>query len=220
MKKAKRVQAVSIIGGADGPTSVFLVGRKSGAKPSLKQRVEQYLYKRKKARVKRSITPSSHTLEETCQYMIKRYAAREVPKKNRKYQQEYHSLRESMILREKPELLGEAGKLQKPKAMDEASLREFWAQMEKRSELIKALPDDMFPMDIWLYQIHLRERGELFVTIEKTRGILACSYSGSKKAMKALKLIVRDISLYYGVTEKDIREKTERYQSLVTTLSS
>lgn len=40
MKKAKRVQAVSIIGGADGPTSVFLVGRKSGAKPSLKQRVE------------------------------------------------------------------------------------------------------------------------------------------------------------------------------------
>lgn len=220
MKKTKRAQAVSIIGGADGPTSIFLAGRKSGAKLGLKQRVKQYLYKRKRARVKRSITATSHTVEETCRYIIQKYAAREVPQKARRYQEEYHSLRESMILREKPELLGELGEIQQPKTMDETSLRELWAQIEKRSELVRELPDDIFPIDVQLYQIRLRERGELFVTIEKTRGLLACSYSGSKKAMKTLKLIARDIYLYYGVTEKDIGQKTERYQSLVAALSS
>lgn len=220
MKRIKKAQAVSVIGGADGPTSVFLVGRKSGVKPGLKQRVEQYLYRRKRARVKRSITAASHTLEETCQYMTQRYHAREVSEKARRYQEEYHSLRESMILREKPELLGEAGKLQRPKAMDEASLREFWAQIEKRGELVRSLPEDIFPLDFHIYQIRLSGKGELFVTIEKTSGLLACSYSGSKREMKVLKSIARNIYRYYGVTSQDIRQETERYQSFVAALSS
>ena len=38
--------------------------------------------------------------------------------------------------------------------------------------------------------------------------------------MKKFKKIARDLYSYYGVTEKDIRNKTKRYSSLVTNLSS
>lgn len=46
------------------------------------------------------------------------------------------------------------------------------------------------------------------------------SYSGNKAVMKKFKKIVRDLYGYYGVTEEDIINKTERYSSLVTSLSS
>ena len=38
--------------------------------------------------------------------------------------------------------------------------------------------------------------------------------------MKKFKKIARDLYSYYGVTEEDIINKTERYSSLVTSLSS
>ena len=46
------------------------------------------------------------------------------------------------------------------------------------------------------------------------------SYSGNKAVMKKFKKISRDLYSYYGVTEKDIKNKTKRYSSLVTNLSS
>ena len=56
--------------------------------------------------------------------------------------------------------------------------------------------------------------------MERTWGIISCSYSGKKKEMKRLKAINKDVYLYYGVTEEDIRNKTERYQELVTVLAT
>lgn len=50
--------------------------------------------------------------------------------------------------------------------------------------------------------------------------IFGVSYGGSKKAMKQLKKISQDLYIYYGVTEEDIRSKSERYSSLLATLSS
>jgi len=46
------------------------------------------------------------------------------------------------------------------------------------------------------------------------------SYSGNKAVMKKFKKISRDLYSYYGVTEEDIKNKTKRYSSLVTNLSS
>lgn len=43
----KRVSATTIIGGSDGPTSIFLVGNKGG-KLSLRQKFERACYKIKK----------------------------------------------------------------------------------------------------------------------------------------------------------------------------
>ena len=46
------------------------------------------------------------------------------------------------------------------------------------------------------------------------------SYSGNKKVMKQFEKISKDLYIYYGVSEDDIKKKTERYLSLVTALSS
>ena len=46
------------------------------------------------------------------------------------------------------------------------------------------------------------------------------SYSGNKAVMKKFKKIAKDLRSYYGVTEDDIKNKTQRYSSLITELSS
>ena len=56
--------------------------------------------------------------------------------------------------------------------------------------------------------------------IDYTWNIFGMSYSGNKAVMKKFKKIARDLYGYYGVTEEDIVNKTERYSSLVTSLSS
>lgn len=41
-----------------------------------------------------------------------------------------------------------------------------------------------------------------------------------QKVMKQFEKISKDLYIYYGVSEDDIKKKTERYLSLVTALSS
>lgn len=50
--------------------------------------------------------------------------------------------------------------------------------------------------------------------------MFAISYSGGKpKVMKRFQKIAKELYVYYGVTEDDIKDKTERYSSLVSWLS-
>lgn len=74
--KEKSSEAVSIIGGADGPTSVFMAG-KSGKKP-LKARVKSFFYKCRRKRVEKRIVPSAHTLQEVVDYAKEKYQAVEM----------------------------------------------------------------------------------------------------------------------------------------------
>ena len=60
----------------------------------------------------------------------------------------------------------------------------------------------------------------LEMEIDYTWNIFRMSYSGNKAVMKKFKKISRYLYSYYGVTEKDIKNKTKRYSSLVTNLSS
>ena len=50
--------------------------------------------------------------------------------------------------------------------------------------------------------------------------IFGMSYSGNKKVMKQFEKISKDLYIFYGVSEDDIKNKTKRYLSLVTKLSS
>ena len=60
----------------------------------------------------------------------------------------------------------------------------------------------------------------LEMEIDYTWNIFGMSYSGNNAVMKKFKKISRDLYSYYGVTEEDIKNKTKRYSSLVTNLSS
>ena len=58
------------------------------------------------------------------------------------------------------------------------------------------------------------------IEVDYTWNIFGISYSGNKSVIKMFKKIARDLYCYYGVGEEDIKNRTKRYSSLVTELSS
>ena len=58
------------------------------------------------------------------------------------------------------------------------------------------------------------------IEVDYTWNIFGISYSGNKSVIKRFKRIARDLYCYYGVSEEDIKNRTKRYSSLVTELSS
>ncbi len=215
--KEKSASAVSIIGGADGPTSVFLAGR-TGKRP-LKVRIKKYFYKCKRKQISKRIVPGAHSLEEVISYAKNKYSAVEIDTTQHNYIEQRKSLKESLIITHKPELLGNMKDIPKPTDYTEESVREFFNQLQTRSEMISKIPDEKMLMDFHVYQITLND-GRMEIEIDYKWDIFGISYSGSKKVMKELKKIACDLYLYYGVTEEDIENNTKRYSALLTTLSS
>lgn len=215
----KNACSVSIIGGADGPTSVFIAGKTGKTrKIPLKERIRRGIYQRKRRKIEKTITANPHTLEEVIQYLQDNYSAVEVSKGSHTYLEQRKCLKESLIMQHKPELLGELAELKRPTDYDEKSLREFFEQVKLRSKKAESIPDEFLPMDFHVYKVQVSGVGEMEFGIDTIWNIFGSSYSGSKKGMKQLHRISKDVHLYYGVTEEDIRNKSERYLVLVTTL--
>ena len=181
--------AVAIIGGADGPTSVFVAGRKKGI--PLKHRVKNRIYKWKGKRAAKQIIAGERTLAETVAYAVDKYDAVEADITQRKYASQKKCLKGSLICRYKPELLG---------------------------KLPEIISEEQMPMDFHIYEIGIGD-GRLEMEIDYHWNIFGISYSGSKKSMNQMKAIARDLYLYYGVSEEDIQQKSERYHSLLAILS-
>jgi len=185
----KNNENVTIIGGADGPTSVFIAG-KTG-KRSLRDRAGSFLYQKKRERMEKKIVPGAHSLKEVAEYIKETYNATEVSQTTHKYKEQKKSLKEGLIIQHRPDLLGDMAEITPPKEM---------------------------PMDYHVYDIRLG-KGRMDVNIDFKWDFLNYSYSGNKKEMKQLAEIAKDIQLYYGVTEDDIRNQTSRYKDLVGMLS-
>ena len=64
------------------------------------------------------------------------------------------------------------------------------------------------------------EGNTIDLEIDYIWNIFGISYSGNRKVMKKFEKISKDLYLYYGVSEDDIKKRTERYSSLVAALSS
>ena len=215
--KEKSASAVSIIGGADGPTSVFLAGR-TGKRP-LKIRIRNILYKCKRKQIAKKIVPGAHSLEEVVSYAKNKYSAVEIDTTQHNYIEQRKSLKESLIITHKPDLLGNMKDIQKPTDYTEESVREFFNQLQLRREMISQIPDEEMPMDFHIYEITFDD-GRMEMEIDYKWDIFGISYSGNKKVMNELRKIACDLYLYYGVTKEDIENNTKRYSALLTTLSS
>ncbi len=220
MKKImkKSANGVSIIGGADGPTSIFIAGKSK--KFNLKHEIKKYLYKQRRAQVEKTIVANPHTLLEVVKFMREKYGAIQVSEQSQSYIEERDCLKESLIIQHKPELLGELAQIAKPVNRDEDSLREFWKKLEERSQKAREVSDDDFLMDFHIYEISVPDVGKMRVMIDAKWDVFGCSYSGSKKGMEKLKSIAKELYVYYGVTKRDIQERTQRYSALVTELAS
>ena len=119
----------------------------------------------------------------------------------------------------KPELLGQRKDIPKPDFHNEESVKNFLNEMEIRNKLIDQMPDNVIPMDFHLYEIKIGE-DLMEIEVDYTWNIFGISYSGNKSVIKRFKKIARDLYCYYGVSEEDIKNRTKRYSSLVTELSS
>ena len=215
--KGKSKCGVSIIGGADGPTSIFIAGR--AQKRPLKVRIRSILYRFKRKRAEKKVVAGEHTLDELVQYAKNSYNLIETNSSERKYIEQQNNLKESLILQHKPEILGEMKDIPKPNIYNEKSIREYLYKIEARREMIAEMPDNVIPMNFHLYEIRIGD-DSLEMNIDSIWNIFAISYSGNKKVMKQFQKISKDLYIFYGVSEDDIKKKTERYLSLVTALSS
>ena len=215
--KGKSKSGVSIIGGADGPTSIFIAGR--AQKRPLKVRIRSILYRFKRKRAEKKVVAGEHTLDELVQYAKNSYNLIETNSSERKYIEQQNNLKESLILQHKPEILGEMKDIPNPNIYNEKSIREYLYKIEARREMIAEMPDNVIPMNFHLYEIRIGD-DSLEMNIDYIWNILAISYSGNKKVMKQFQKISKDLYIFYGVSENDIKKKTERYLSLVTALSS
>ena len=216
--KEKSKSEVSIIGGADGPTSIFIAGRTR--KRPLKVRIRNIIYRFRRKIVEKKVVADAHTLDELVQYAMSRYNLIETNSTERKYLEQRKNLKESLILQHKPEVLGEMKDIPNPDISNEESVREYFCRIEARSEMIAEMPDNVIPMNFHLYEIRIGD-DSLEMEIDYIWNIFGISsYSGNKKVMKQFEKISKDLYIYYGVSEDDIKKKTERYLSLVTALSS
>ena len=214
----KGAGSVSIIGGADGPTSIFIVGK--GGKVKLTTRIQNYFRKLKRDRVKKRITANPHTLEEVVELLKREYGAVEVSQQSHNYLEQRKCLKASLVMRHRPDLLGEMADLKPPEGEDVEALKAFWEQVQKREKMAAEIADDVIPLDFHIYEVKWSENDRMWIGVETVWQVIDGSFSGDKKTMKELKKLFREIYLYYGVTSEDIKNETERYKSLLVALCS
>ncbi len=105
---SKKVNAVTIIRGEDGPTSIFTIGHKE---TNIFKRFRIWLrrkqYQRKRNKVRKTITADGHTMEELIAYMQQHYGAVEADGTYPYYEERKQGMKYSLIQREKQEILGE-----------------------------------------------------------------------------------------------------------------
>ena len=215
--RRKRVSATTIIGGSDGPTSIFLVGNKGG-KLSLRQKFERECYEVRKNRVEKSIKADAHTMDEVSEYIVNELGYIEVDKSEFRYKEEYREMRASFLMQYKPELLGELAEIPKLENHDEKSLRCFFEQLEMRRKAAESISTDLFDIDLHIFAKMTNNLESSFL-IEKNYELISSSSSGSKSEMKKFEKLFRKVYMYYGVTQKDIDEHTKRYEELVRGLA-
>ena len=122
MKKNDK-SGISIIGGADGPTSIFIAGR-TGKRP-LKVRIKNWIYCQKRRRIAVKIRPNPHTLKQVTAFMKMEYGAAEVSKESRQYQERKASLREGLIIQNRPELLEGLEEMKRPEVFTKEAMEEI-----------------------------------------------------------------------------------------------
>lgn len=103
------VTSTTIIGGSDGPTSVFILG--GHQKLNIKQRVQKKIFQLRKKWYALWIKPGVHTMDEVAHYIKEKYHFTELSVDSEKYRFQYDELRTSFIIQYQPELLGEYAKL-------------------------------------------------------------------------------------------------------------
>lgn len=219
-KRAKRkdIGTISIIGQADGPTSIFLAGRKTSGR-TFKQRFHKLLYDRRKKQAIKSLKANPHSMDQVQDYITNELGFSQIDKTDQKYMSEYAQMRAAFILQYKPELLGALAEMPKLESHDEEHVKLFMAQMEQRQKAAEEISTDVFDIDLYMYEKN-EEELQSEIIIEKKYDYIGGSACGSKKSMRRFRKMYKTIYQYYGVSQNDIDNQTKRYEELIKMLAS
>lgn len=216
-RKVKGARGVSIIGGADGPTSVWLCSKNS--KQPLKYRIKSSIHKRiydiRRNWYEKHMTAGSHTMDEVCQYIQKELGYIAVSFDDEEYRQKYKEIRASFIMQYASELLGEYQEPPKLQSHSEEDVKQFIAAVEERNAIAQAVSKDLFDVDYHCYRKRIGDV-KCEICVEKRFGYIGGGYVGNgAKFGDEFKKVYQ----YYGVTQEDIDNKSKRYEELLRTLA-
>lgn len=218
----KSARGVSIIGGADGPTSVFICSK--GSKQPLKYRIRNAWYKRvyqiRRNWYEKHIKAEPHTMDEVCVYVQKELGFTEVSSEDKEYQRKYEETRASSLVRYAPELLVTYRELPRLQSHDEEEIRKHIELVEAQMQEAMSVPKELYDVDFHIFQ--KEEKGTKFqLYIEKREGYIGGSASGSKKCRgNEFDQIFKCVYKYYGVSQEDINQRSNRYTQLIRALSA
>lgn len=216
MEKSR--DAVSTVGGADGPTAIFIANQSS--KLTLKQKLQRLKNKIKRTYVEKTINGSKHNMDEVIEYIKKKYGFIEVSPDSSEFLEEYKQMRVSFIIQYAPELLGEYAVLPELKSTSQEEIKQHITCCEERTKRAQEIPQTEFDIDFHKFKRELDNPDDTMdIIIEKKYSYISGGASGSRKTIKEFDRIYKDIYRYYGVTQEDINNKSERYNDLVRTLS-
>ena len=205
----------TIIGGADGPTSVFLI--KKNPKLTLRQKLEKLKYKIKRTYVERTIKSNSHSLDEVMDYIVNVHGFVEI--EGDQVRQEYNEMRASFIMQYEPELLGEYDTMPQLKSESKEDIMAHIGEIQKRQQRAMEIPTEKFEIDLHRFQISFDDINDnMHIIVEKRFAYIGGGASGNKKEMKRFHKIFKDVHRYYGVTSEDIEKKSKRYEEVVRAL--
>lgn len=207
--------SIGIIGGADGPTALFIASRH---KLTLVQKIQKILFQIRKAKIEKHISDEHHTMEEVCEYIAKMDGFKEADQCSKEYQEEYIQMRASLMRRYAPELLGEYAQRPQLTKRDEAGIRDLIEQDKQRQRAANNIPADCFDIDLHIYKKETSSM-QMHLIVETRYGWISGGVSGDKNCIKQFNKIYREIYKYYGVTKEDIEQQSERYNMLIKTLA-
>ena len=200
-----------VIGGADGPTAVFLAGKRRRHSKEERQR------SRKREKNLQRLVPNGRTTEELKKYLIEKYGAETVPEDSGEYGLLYRAMKGNLVIKERPELLTAPEPELPEKALgtrsEKIAMKAYMEAFEQRFKEAEELPDEVIPMRYSLYRFPVLENGErlgeVTVELEDIRQRVGMSYSNFR-GQKEPEEICRDIIRYFGVRQEDIETQSER----------
>lgn len=199
----KSASAVSVIGGADGPTSVFLL--KKNAKLTLRHKIQITKNKIKRFYVGKTLSCESHGLDEVMDYIVNRYGFAEVDKDAEEYAEEYKQMRASFIIQYAPELLGESTTCTELKSESPEDVEVYIRQNEERMQRAMEIPSTEFDIDFHKFKKSFDDINDtMHIAIEKSMHILAVGLPEIKRWLNAFR---RSIKMYTDITVSQKRIK-------------
>lgn len=144
----------------------------------------------------------------------------ELQEENDDYNRRRKECKAALVRRYAPDLIGRSWELTTPDVKDEDSIQNYLERVEELQNLAMSVPDEQFQMDYHLYHISIPECGEYSLEIERNYAVMMSTYSAMHGKRKCMEQINKDIFTFYGVSEQDIMEKSERYSLLVTTFAT